>query len=87
MHAVQAEYVVRYGTRDATAVDPAEFAAPRRGAFLVGWADGVAVAMGGIRAHGDDAEIKRMYVPDTHRGKGYARSMLTALEGAARTAG
>ena len=84
---VQAEYVVRYGTRDATAVDPAEFAPPLRGAFLVGWADGVAVAMGGIRAHGADAEIKRMYVPPKHRGNGYARAMLTALEDSARAAG
>ena len=84
---VQAEYVRRYGGPDETVMDPASFTAPSRGAFLVGWVEGVPVAMGGIRAHGDDAEIKRMYVPDTHRGKGYARAMLTALEGAARTAG
>ena len=84
---VQAEYVRRYGGPDETVMDPATFAAPMRGAFLVGWVGGVSVAMGGIRAHGDDAEIKRMYVPDSQRGKGYARVMLAALEDAARAAG
>ena len=83
---VQAEYVRRYGGPDETGMDPATFTGPMRGAFLVGWVDGVPVAMGGIRAHGEDAEIKRMYVPDSQRGKGYARQMLAALEEAARDA-
>ena len=84
---VQAEYVRRYGGPDETVMDPATFTASLRGAFLVGWVDGVPVAMGGIRAHGDDAEIKRMYVPDSLRGNGYARMTLAGLEDAARAAG
>jgi GNAT superfamily N-acetyltransferase len=84
---VQAEYVRRYGGPDETVMDPAAFTAPLRGAFLVGWVGGIPVAMGGIRAHGDDAEIKRMYVPESQRGKGYARVMLAELEDAAREAG
>lgn len=84
---VQAEYVRRYGGPDETVMDPATFTGPLRGAFLVLWVDGIPVAMGGIRAHDDDAEIKRMYVPDSQRGKGYARVMLAALEDAARSTG
>lgn len=84
---VQAEYVRRYGGPDETVMDPVTFTSALRGAFLVGWVDGVPVAMGGIRAHGDDAEIKRMYVPDEQRGKGYAREMLAALEDAGRARG
>jgi GNAT superfamily N-acetyltransferase len=83
---VQAEYVVRYGGPDRTQMDPDGFDPPA-GAFLVGWVDDVAVACGGFRAHGADAEIKRMYVPAEHRGKGYARMILRALEDAARAAG
>jgi GNAT superfamily N-acetyltransferase len=76
---VQAEYVVRYGGPDRTQMVPAEFDPPT-GVFLVGWVDDVAVTCGGFRAHGADAEIKRMYVPAEHRGKGYARMILRALE-------
>jgi GNAT superfamily N-acetyltransferase len=89
---VQAEYVVRYGGPDQTEMDASEFDPPA-GVFLVGWADGVAVACGGFRAHGTDgaeavdAEVKRMFVPPEHRGNGYARLLLTALEDAARAAG
>jgi GNAT superfamily N-acetyltransferase len=66
---VQQEYVLRYGGRDATPVDPAEFEPPN-GLFLVGYLDGVGVACGGWRSHGDDAEIKRMYVRPTARRSG-----------------
>ena len=47
--AVQREYVLRYGGRDATPVDPAEFAPPN-GHFVVGYAAGEPVACGGWRA-------------------------------------
>ena len=83
---VQAEYVVRYGGPDRTAVAVEEFDPPA-GAFLVGWIDGEAVACGGFRAHGPDAEVKRMFVPVEHRGRGYARSILVELELLARAAG
>jgi GNAT superfamily N-acetyltransferase len=83
---VQAEYVVRYGGPDRTEMDAAEFDPPT-GLFLAAWADGAAVGCGGYRAHGGDAEVKRMYVPPEHRGHGYARLILAALEDAARAAG
>lgn len=82
--AVQAEYVVRYGGPDETAVDPAEFAPPD-GAFMIGYLDGVAVATGGLRRHLEvtdavEVEIKRMYVVPQARGCGLSRAMLAALE-------
>lgn len=83
---VQAEYVALYGDPDGTHMSPDGFDPPS-GVFLVGWEGAVAVACGGFRAHGDDAEIKRMYVPPEHRGKGYARAILRALEDTARSAG
>ena len=47
--AVQREYVLRYGGRDATPVDPAEFVPPN-GLFVVGYAAGEPGACGGWRA-------------------------------------
>ncbi len=52
-----------------------------RGAFLVAYGDGRAVACGAIRredAH--TAEIKRMYVAPAARGRGIGRAVLAALE-------
>lgn len=83
---VQQEYVVRYGGPDETPVDPAEFAPPL-GLFLVGYVDDQAVACGGWRRHGDQAELKRMYVTQACRGRGLARAMLAELERTARAAG
>ncbi|HEY0717558.1 MAG TPA: GNAT family N-acetyltransferase [Streptosporangiaceae bacterium] len=83
---VQQEYVVRYGGRDDTPVDPAEFSPPA-GIFLVGYLDGVPVASGGWRSHGTDAEIKRMYVAPAARSRGLARLMLAELERTAAAAG
>jgi GNAT superfamily N-acetyltransferase len=92
---VQAFYRERYGDEDVTPVDPAEFAAPL-GFFIVGYVDGTAVACGGWRARAGgedraladgDAEVKRMYVNDAHRGRGYARAVLAELERTAAAAG
>jgi GNAT superfamily N-acetyltransferase len=84
---LQQEYVTRYGSPDATPVDPAEFAPPD-GLFLVGYRDGLPVASGGWRVFDvDAAELKRMYVRPTARGLGLARSMLAELERTAREAG
>lgn len=83
---LQSEYVRRYGDADVTPVDPAEFAAPD-GAFLIAYLDGVPVACGGWRRNGQDAEIKRMYVAPSARGRGLARRILAALEADARSAG
>ena len=83
---VQAEYVVRYGGPDRTPVVVDEFDPPA-GAFLVGWVGAEAVACGGFRAHGPDAEVKRMFVPVEYRGHGYARRLLAELELLAAEAG
>jgi GNAT superfamily N-acetyltransferase len=80
---LQQEYVVRYGGPDTTPVEPAEFAQPR-GRFVVGYLDVEPVAMGGIRLIDDDtAEIKRMFVAPSWRGRGLSRLVLAGLEGLA----
>ena len=97
--AVQAEYVIRYGGPDEAVVEDGEFDPPN-GLFLVGvlvgvaggTVDGEAVAMGGWRRMdagpaGDIAEIKRMFVLDSCRGRGFARTILAELERTARSAG
>jgi GNAT superfamily N-acetyltransferase len=85
--AVQAEYVVRYGGPDETPVDPAEFAPPA-GLFVIGYLDGLPVAMGGLRRHADgEVEIKRMYVAAAARRMGLARLVLSALEDRATALG
>jgi GNAT superfamily N-acetyltransferase len=91
---VQQEYVVRYGGRDETPLEPGYFEPPR-GAFFVGYLDGRPVATGAWRRRHDvvvdgsdeSAEIKRMYVAPSARGRGLARAMLAHLEQTARAAG
>jgi GNAT superfamily N-acetyltransferase len=91
---VQQEYVVRYGGRDDTPMDAAEFTPPA-GAFYVGYRDGVPVMTGAWRFRDDvtllgsprPAEVKRMYVVAQARRQGLARLMLAHLEATARTAG
>ena len=92
---VQQEYVVRYGGRDRTPMEPSYFEPPD-GAFYVAYRDEASGGDGrlavparrlaaglGPRA----AEIKRMYVATTARRGGLARLMLAHLEATARTAG
>lgn len=92
---VQAHYVVIYGGPDESPVEPGEFAPPR-GLFLLGLDDGEPVAMGGWRwrpdldaRFGGDrvAEVKRMYVTSSGRGRGFGRAVLAHLESSAREAG
>jgi GNAT superfamily N-acetyltransferase len=91
---VQQEYVVRYGGRDDTPMDPGEFAPPR-GAFFVGYREGRPVMMGAWRFRDDvsrlgsarPAEVKRMFVVPAARRRGLARVMLAHLEDSARVAG
>jgi GNAT superfamily N-acetyltransferase len=91
---VQQEYVVRYGGRDRTPMEPSYFEPPE-GAFYLGYRDEVPVAMGGWRFRPDvsrlgstrAAEVKRMYVAAPARRGGLARLMLAHLEATARTAG
>lgn len=92
---VQAHYVVIYGGPDESPVDPLQFSAPR-GLFVLGLADDEPVAMGGWRwrpeldtRFDDDrvAEVKRMFVSPSVRGRGFARRLLAHLESTARAAG
>ncbi|WP_082899841.1 GNAT family N-acetyltransferase [Rhodococcus phenolicus] len=91
---LQLEYVHRYGGQADNALLPDEFVAPR-GTFLLACDDGCPVGIGGWRTldssypgiRADDAEIKRMYVRDTTRRRGFARRILGALERTATDAG
>lgn len=91
---LQQDYIVRYGAPDRTPVDPVQFALPQ-GLFIVGYEDGTPVACGGWRVHevppeglrAGDAEIKRMYVVASARGRGIARVVLAELERTAAEAG
>ena len=92
---VQQVYVERYGGRDETPMAAEQFTPPR-GHFVVGFLDGLPVAMGGWRLRTDDgatlpgnrpAEIKRMFVREHARGRGLGRQVLSDLESAAVEAG
>ncbi|MEJ7635860.1 GNAT family N-acetyltransferase [Aeromicrobium sp.] len=84
---VKLEYVLRYGGEGDTApVDTSEFDGPH-GAFFMVYVERVPAAMGGWRRHGDDAEIKRMYVRPAYQRRGLARVVLTELERSAAAAG
>ena len=52
------------------------------------YADGAPVGCGAVRLlDGDDAEVKRMYVVPSARGRGVGRALLAALESEARSLG
>ena len=86
-------YVALYGGPDETPFTPEEFVPPV-GRFLVGYWAGEA-ATGGWRfrdagvpaAARRPAEIKRMFVRESARHRGFARQMLAALEADAAAAG
>ncbi len=87
VEAVQQEYVVRYGGRDAMTVDPAEVLPPE-GLFLVAELSGRPAGCGGWRRHGPGVvELKRMYVELWARRRGVAAAVLAELERTARAAG
>ena len=91
---LQQEFVVRYGGPDTTPLEPREFDPPS-GAFFLAFEDARPVGMGGWRMRpgvtalggSTAAEIKRMYVVPSARGRGCARAVLAALESSARDAG
>ena len=93
-HAAQQFYVQIYGSPDETPFTTADFTPPH-GAFLVGYLNEEAVAMGGWRFRTPGvprvarrpAEIRRMYVRECVRGRGFARLVLAALEASAAAAG
>ena len=91
----QAFYRELYGgPGDQSVVQVADFEPPT-GHFVVGYVEGVPVAMGGWRRLGDrpglpsphSAEIKRMYVAPAARGRGLSRVVLAELEASARAGG
>ena len=93
VEAVQGEYVARYGGRDESPIDPADFEDPL-GQFFVGYLDGEPVATAAwrrssVKALGAEvtAEIKRMYVVPAAQRRGLARRMLAHLEATAAEAG
>jgi len=71
----------RYPGLEIHGIDAANFRAAG-GVFLIGRVGEVAVACGAFRPMDQDGvvEVKRMYVRDDHRGRGFARAILTALE-------
>ncbi|MBV8750428.1 MAG: GNAT family N-acetyltransferase, partial [Candidatus Eremiobacteraeota bacterium] len=68
------------------APDAAIFAPPG-GAFVVAWIGDAPVACGGLRTHGTTAELKRMWVAPSARGRGLGRALLAELERLARDGG
>lgn len=91
---VQTYYTSIYGGPDESPMDHDEFSPPS-GAFFLSCDGDQPVAMGGWRWHEPiegfsarrPAEIKRMYVVSSARGRGLARQMLSHLEVTARAAG
>ncbi len=58
------------------------------GAFLIAWVDDTAVGCGAVRRMDEaTAEIKRMYVDPSVRGRGIGRMLVEALEREARLIG
>jgi DNA-binding MarR family transcriptional regulator/GNAT superfamily N-acetyltransferase len=61
---------------------------PPAGLFLVAYLHGEAIGCGGVKHHpGEPSEIKRMWVAETARGLGIARSLLRELEADAAQTG
>ena len=82
-----AELSRRYGgSGDDTPVAATDFDPPT-GAFLVAYVGAELLGCAGWRAHGEDAELKRMFTVPAARGRGVARRMLSAIEESARERG
>lgn len=83
-----AEMAHRYGAEDEQdGLEPDQLAPPH-GAYFIAWLDDVAVGCGGLRRIDDTTgEIKRMYVTDSARRRGVARTVLEELERTAGTLG
>ena len=86
--ALAVELRERYGEDGAGGEpEPSVFAAPD-GHFVVAFDEGRAVACGGLARYDErEGEIRRMYVDPEARGGGFGRTVLVALEDAARALG
>lgn len=81
------DQLTRYDRADPPDDDPSDYAPPQ-GLFLLLYLDNQPAGCGGYRAHDTTTgEIKRLYVRPEHRGSGYGRRILTALEDHARVIG
>jgi GNAT superfamily N-acetyltransferase len=89
MRASIAEIDERHGGDPGSGAPPrVEEFEPPDGVFLVVYADGEAVACGGLcRLDRETAEVRRMYVAPQRRGLGLAKAVLAELESFAREAG
>jgi GNAT superfamily N-acetyltransferase len=74
------------GSGDDTPVSAGEFVPPH-GGFFVAVGEDRLLGCAGWRAHGPDAELKRMFVTAAARGRGVARRLLAAVEESARADG
>jgi GNAT superfamily N-acetyltransferase len=86
---LEAELLATYdGDPGSGGLPAASIFEPPEGSFLVGRVDGEPVACGGIARYDPaTAEIRRMYVVPTARGRGLSRQLLAALEDEARALG
>jgi GNAT superfamily N-acetyltransferase len=85
--ALDAELMERYGGGDDVHIDPTDFDASHA-VLLAGSVDGQDVAIGGVRWLSEGvAELKRMYVAPSVRGRGLSRVLLRSLLSFAGEAG
>ena len=84
---LQTEYVLIYGAPDDSPTNASQFE-PQAGVFGLLYNGATHAAMGGWRLREDGRyELKRMYVPDEYRGRGFSRAILLWLEDSAQSAG
>ena len=82
-----AELSARYGgSGDDTPISLTDFDPPA-GRFFVAASGDELIGCAGWRAHGPDAELKRMFITQAARGRGVARRLLAAIEESARADG
>jgi putative acetyltransferase len=80
IHELDAELSQAYTREQMHGLHPGEEADPRLKFFLL-QLDGQIIGCGALRDLGDGvAELKRMFVRPPHRGRGYARDLLSQLE-------
>ena len=85
---LDADLEERYDDGTAVLADATQFLEAKRGRFFVARLDDEAVGCAGVRHETDAAaELKRMYVRTSARGRGIARALLAACEDAARDLG